>query len=69
HWSCHTPEGAALEAKWNAKFAEYEKKYAEEEAELKSIADGVLPEAFHCFLDHIVENGHHAPLERARSIT
>ncbi|TRO77751.1 hypothetical protein FKB34_17035, partial [Glycocaulis profundi] len=26
-----------------AKFAEYEKKYAEEAAELKSIADGVLP--------------------------
>ncbi|GJY96568.1 transketolase, chloroplastic [Tanacetum coccineum] len=36
----HTPEGAALEAEWNAKFAEYENKYAEEEAELKSIADG-----------------------------
>ncbi|MDG6100484.1 transketolase, partial [Alteromonas sp. ZYF713] len=32
-----------LEAEWNAKFAEYEKKYAEEAAELKSIADGVLP--------------------------
>ncbi|GJW99414.1 transketolase, chloroplastic [Tanacetum coccineum] len=43
HWSRHTPEGAALEAEWNAKFAEYEKKYAEEAAELKSIADGVLP--------------------------
>jgi len=28
HWSRHTPEGAALEADWNAKFAEYEKKYA-----------------------------------------
>ncbi|KVH91201.1 Transketolase binding site-containing protein [Cynara cardunculus var. scolymus] len=43
HWSRHTPEGAALEAEWNAKFAAYEKKYAEDAAELKSIADGVLP--------------------------
>ncbi|GJV71255.1 transketolase, chloroplastic [Tanacetum coccineum] len=25
HWSRHTPEGAALEAEWNAKFTEYEK--------------------------------------------
>ncbi|KAM0005721.1 Transketolase [Helianthus debilis subsp. tardiflorus] len=43
HWSRHTPEGAALEAEWNAKFAEYEKKYPEEAAEFKSIATGVLP--------------------------
>lgn len=43
HWSRHTAEGAALEAEWNAKFAAYEKKYSEEAAELKSIADGVLP--------------------------
>ncbi|KAD3069205.1 hypothetical protein E3N88_37085 [Mikania micrantha] len=43
HWSRHTPDGAALEAQWNAKFAEYEKKYPEEAAELKSIATGVLP--------------------------
>ncbi|KAK3036047.1 hypothetical protein RJ639_030748 [Escallonia herrerae] len=43
HWSRHTPEGAALEAEWNAKFAEYEKKYAEEAAELKSLFTGVLP--------------------------
>ncbi|KAL6124410.1 hypothetical protein ACLB2K_076922 [Fragaria x ananassa] len=43
HWSRHTPEGAALEAEWNAKFAEYEKKYAEEAAELKSIITGELP--------------------------
>ncbi|XP_054805936.1 transketolase, chloroplastic [Prosopis cineraria] len=43
HWSRHTPEGAALEAEWNAKFAEYEKKYREEAAELKSIISGELP--------------------------
>ncbi|KAL5728099.1 transketolase [Ranunculus cassubicifolius] len=43
HWSRHTPEGAALEAEWNAKFAEYEKKYAEDAAELKSIITGELP--------------------------
>ncbi|GKC46775.1 transketolase, chloroplastic [Tanacetum coccineum] len=41
--SRHTPEGAALEAEWNAKFAEYEKKYVEEATKLKSIVDGVLP--------------------------
>ncbi|CAI9765185.1 unnamed protein product [Fraxinus pennsylvanica] len=43
HWSRHVPDGAALEAKWNAKFAEYEKKYPEEAAELKSIITGELP--------------------------
>lgn len=43
HWSRHTPEGAALEAEWSAKFAEYEKKYPEESAELKSIITGALP--------------------------
>ncbi|KAL3356192.1 hypothetical protein AABB24_017063 [Solanum stoloniferum] len=43
HWSRHTPEGAALETEWNAKFAEYEKKYAEEAADLKSIITGELP--------------------------
>ncbi|KAM5554868.1 transketolase, chloroplastic [Rosa sericea] len=43
HWSRHTAEGSALEAEWNAKFAEYEKKYAEEAAELKSIITGELP--------------------------
>ena len=43
HWSRHVPEGAALEAEWNAKFSEYEKKYKEEAAELKSIISGELP--------------------------
>lgn len=43
HWSRHTPEGASLEAEWNAKFAEYEKKYAEDAAELKSIITGTFP--------------------------
>ncbi|OWM63757.1 hypothetical protein CDL15_Pgr006019 [Punica granatum] len=27
HWSHHIPNGAALETEWNAKFAEYEKKF------------------------------------------
>ncbi|KAH7692521.1 Transketolase bacterial-like protein [Dioscorea alata] len=43
HWSRHIPHGAALEEAWNAKFAEYERKYAEEAAELKSIITGELP--------------------------
>ncbi|XP_009596626.1 transketolase, chloroplastic [Nicotiana tomentosiformis] len=43
HWSRHVPEGAALEAGWNTKFAEYEKKYPEEAAVLKSITTGELP--------------------------
>lgn len=43
HWSRHVPEGAALEAGWNTKFAEYEKKYPEEAADLKSIITGELP--------------------------
>ncbi|GLT51938.1 hypothetical protein SLA2020_253090 [Shorea laevis] len=43
HWSRHVPVGAALEAEWNAKFAEYEKKYKEEAAQLKSIITGALP--------------------------
>lgn len=43
HWSRHIPEGSALEAEWNAKFAAYEKKYKDEAAELKSIISGELP--------------------------
>ncbi|KAK3435085.1 hypothetical protein EUGRSUZ_D02466 [Eucalyptus grandis] len=43
HWSRHTPVGAAVEAEWNAKFAEYEKKYKDEAAVLKSIIKGELP--------------------------
>jgi hypothetical protein len=43
HWSRHTPEGAALEVDWNAKFAAYEKKYPEDAATLKSIITGELP--------------------------
>lgn len=43
HWSCHVPDGAALEAEWNAKFAEYEKKYKQEAAELKSLINGEFP--------------------------
>ncbi|KAK9053644.1 hypothetical protein SSX86_024718 [Deinandra increscens subsp. villosa] len=43
HWSRHTPDGAALEAEWNAKFSAYESKYPEDAAELKSIVTGVFP--------------------------
>lgn len=43
HWSQHTPDGAALEAEWNAKFSKYEKKYSEDAAELKQIASGEFP--------------------------
>lgn len=62
HWSRHVPEGAALEAGWNTKFAEYEKKYPEEAADLKSIITGELPAGwekalpvssqFHCSLSY-----------------
>ncbi|XP_019164007.1 PREDICTED: uncharacterized protein LOC109160222 [Ipomoea nil] len=37
HWSRHVPEGAAIEAEWNSKFGEYEKKYPEEAAEVKAM--------------------------------
>ncbi|PKU60280.1 Transketolase, chloroplastic [Dendrobium catenatum] len=40
HWSQHFPEGASLEAEWNAKFAEYMKRYA---AEWKAITSGEFP--------------------------
>lgn len=43
HWSRHTPEGAALEAEWDTKWAAYEKKYKDEAAELKSIIKGDFP--------------------------
>ncbi|KAK9742811.1 hypothetical protein RND81_03G198900 [Saponaria officinalis] len=43
HWSRHIPQGAALEAEWNKKFAAYEKKYNDDAAELKSIITGQLP--------------------------
>ncbi|XAR66168.1 Transketolase [Bertholletia excelsa] len=43
HWSRHISDGAALESEWNAKFAEYERKYKEEAAELKSLINGELP--------------------------
>lgn len=36
-------DGAALEAEWNVKYAEYEKKYPEEAAELNAIITGQLP--------------------------
>lgn len=42
HWGHHIDEGASLEAEWNAKFSEYEKKYHQEAAELNSIISGEL---------------------------
>lgn len=44
HWNRHLPQGAALEAEWNAKFMEYEKKYREAAAELRSLITGELPD-------------------------
>ncbi|GJN12989.1 hypothetical protein PR202_ga31320 [Eleusine coracana subsp. coracana] len=43
YWSHHVDEGASLEAEWNKKFAEYEKKYHQEAVELKTIISGELP--------------------------
>ncbi|KAL5212579.1 hypothetical protein ABZP36_023426 [Zizania latifolia] len=43
HWSRHVPQGAAFESDWDVKFAEYEKKYPEDAATLKSIVTGELP--------------------------
>jgi transketolase len=43
HWSHHVSEGASLEAEWNKKFAEYEKKYHQEAAELKTIISEERP--------------------------
>ncbi|XP_006652140.1 transketolase, chloroplastic-like [Oryza brachyantha] len=43
HWSHHIDEGSSLEAEWNKKFGEYEKKYHQEAADLKSIISGELP--------------------------
>lgn len=66
------PGGASFEAEWNAKFAEYEKKYKEEAAELKSIIKGELPAGWekalpvrsflccHCFLFLILFQKFHA---------
>uniref|UniRef100_A0A0C9RTG0 transketolase n=1 Tax=Wollemia nobilis TaxID=56998 RepID=A0A0C9RTG0_9CONI len=46
HWSRHIEKGAAVEAEWNAKFAEYEKKYSEEAAEFKMLISGKFPEGW-----------------------
>ncbi|CAN6179550.1 unnamed protein product [Urochloa humidicola] len=43
HWSRHVARGAALEVDWDARFLEYEKKYPEDAATLKSIISGKLP--------------------------
>ncbi|KAH9293968.1 hypothetical protein KI387_040825, partial [Taxus chinensis] len=46
HWSRHVEKGAAVEAKWKAKFAEYENKYPVEAAEFKTLIPGKLPEGW-----------------------
>lgn len=43
HWSRHIPNGASIEAAWNAKFGEYEKKYKDAAAMLKGILSGEFP--------------------------
>lgn len=57
HWSRHVPEGAALEAEWNAKFAEYENKYKEEAETLKGIISGELPAGWEKALPVSFNNG------------
>ncbi|KAL4184503.1 hypothetical protein AMTRI_Chr10g1330 [Amborella trichopoda] len=46
HWSRHVPEGASLEAEWQAKLADYEKKYKEEAAEFKELISGKWPDGW-----------------------
>lgn len=69
HWSRHTPDGAVLEAEWNAKFAEYEKKYPEEAAELKSIATGVLPAGWEKALPVSIKFCYFLPCDSSYSIS
>eukprot|EP01018_Ginkgo_biloba_P016182 Gb_10221 [translate_table: standard] len=46
HWSRHASKGAALEAEWSAKLAEYEKKYTEAAAEFKAMISGKFPDGW-----------------------
>ncbi|PPR90254.1 hypothetical protein GOBAR_AA30424 [Gossypium barbadense] len=58
HWSRLVQQGAALEAEWNAKFAEYEKKYKDEAAELKLIITGELPAGWEKALPGVEKGGY-----------
>ncbi|KAG5051902.1 hypothetical protein JHK87_004100 [Glycine soja] len=64
HWSRHTLEGAKLEAEWNDKFVEYEKKYSEEAAKLKAIIAGKLPAGWEKALP---DGPTHQPIENLAS--
>ncbi|XP_078162197.1 transketolase, chloroplastic [Carex rostrata] len=66
HWSRHTPEGAAIESSWNAKFAEYEKKYPEDAATLKSIISGELPAGW---VDALPKYTPESPAEATRNLS
>ncbi|KAF3332357.1 putative transketolase [Carex littledalei] len=66
HWSRHTPEGAAIESSWNAKFAEYEKKYPEDAATLKSIISGELPAGW---VDALPKYTPETPAEATRNLS
>ncbi|GLJ29304.1 hypothetical protein SUGI_0577790 [Cryptomeria japonica] len=46
HWSRQIEKGAAVEAEWTTKLADYEKKYPEEAAEFKMLISGKLPEGW-----------------------
>lgn len=46
HWSRHVKEGADLEAEWQAKMADYERKYPQEASEFKVLISGELPEGW-----------------------
>ncbi|RZC25167.1 Transketolase, chloroplastic, partial [Glycine soja] len=68
----HVPEdvkkhgwgGAKLEAEWNDKFVEYEKKYSEEAAKLKAIIAGKLPAGWEKALP---DGPTHQPIENLAS--
>lgn len=66
HWSRHTQEGAAIESSWNAKFAEYEKKYPEDAATLKSIISGELPAGW---VDALPKYTPESPAEATRNLS
>lgn len=66
HWGHHLDEGASLEAEWNSKFAEYEKKYHQEAAELNSIISGELPSGWDKALPTYTPEG---PADATRNIS
>ncbi|XP_037481992.1 transketolase, chloroplastic-like, partial [Triticum dicoccoides] len=59
-------EGASLEAEWNARFAEYEKKYHQEAVELNSIISRKLPAGWEdAFLKYTPES----PADATRNLS